>query len=175
MSPLALLKRSDAPLWLVYTGIDSQSFAEALSAHQAFLVEVALVVPCPANGVTWPAELRRNGWFEATHTEVATIMLSALSPPESPAYPGPASPAESAETAPSVEPEFTDDLWTYVAPCASKEADLATEVRAALIERIGKKNTKRLLASCVATVAKDATGHKNRVLKSGSSLLKLRR
>ena len=66
-----------------------------------------------------------------------------------------------------------DPLWGYVVPCSSREAAKAVDLRAALEARWGKETAKSLLASTKATVALDASGKKNRVLKLGGSYVKL--
>ena len=67
-----------------------------------------------------------------------------------------------------------DPLWGYVSACSTREAAKATDMRAALEARCGKEIAKSLLARTVATVAQDASGKKNRVLKLGNSYIKLK-
>ena len=66
-------------------------------------------------------------------------------------------------------------LWNYVAPCVAKDASRASEIRRILIQELGKTEGKRILSYCMATVAKDSHGQKNRVLKANGTLLKLKR
>ena len=54
------------------------------------------------------------------------------------------------------------------------EADKAVDIRAALEQRLGKPEARRLLACARATVAKQ-NGHKNRILRIGGTALRLRR
>jgi hypothetical protein len=48
------------------------------------------------------------------------------------------------------------------------------EIRAALEEKVGKTQAQKLLARTKPTVSQDSSGKKNRVLKLGGSLLKLK-
>ena len=57
-------------------------------------------------------------------------------------------------------------LWDYVTSCESKEASKAVDVRAALAARLGKTEAKLLIDSCTTTVAKNAQGQSNRILKA---------
>ena len=65
-------------------------------------------------------------------------------------------------------------LWDHVvvASCA-QDATKAADIRSVLVHKLGKTDAKRILKSCVATVAKDIHGQKNRVLKANGRLLKL--
>ena len=65
-------------------------------------------------------------------------------------------------------------LWNYVAPCIAKDASRAADIRRILIQELGKTEGKRILSYCMATVAKDSNGQKNRVLKANGTLLKLK-
>ena len=67
-----------------------------------------------------------------------------------------------------------DPLWGYVSACSTRDAAKATELRAALEALCGKEVAKSLLARTKATVAQDASGKKNRVLKLGNSFIKLK-
>jgi len=67
-----------------------------------------------------------------------------------------------------------DPLWGYVVACSTRDAAKATDMRAALEAQCGKEIAKSLLARTVATVAQDASGKKNRVLKLGNSYIKLK-
>ena len=58
------------------------------------------------------------------------------------------------------------NLWKYVIPCGSQEAMKAIDIRTALASKLGKAEATRILAQCIATVAKSADGQKNRVLKA---------
>ena len=67
-----------------------------------------------------------------------------------------------------------DPLWEFVAPCSTRDAAKAVDLRAALEERCGKDVAKSLLARTKATVAQDPSGKKNRVLKLGGSFIRLK-
>ena len=67
-----------------------------------------------------------------------------------------------------------DPLWGYVSACSTRDAAKATDLRTALEAQCGKEIAKSLLARTVATVAQDASGKKNRVLKLGNSYIKLK-
>ena len=53
--------------------------------------------------------------------------------------------------------------------------NIATDIRSALELKLGKDETRTLLAQAHVTVAKGSSGRKNRVLRYGGALLKLRR
>ena len=67
-----------------------------------------------------------------------------------------------------------DPLWDYVTPCTTRDAAKAVDLRAVLEARCGKDGAKSLLAHTKATVAQDASGKKNRVLKLDGSFIKLK-
>ena len=67
-----------------------------------------------------------------------------------------------------------DPLWQYVVSCAARDAAKAVDLRAALEARCGKETSKILLANTKASVAQDASGKKNRVLKLGASYISLK-
>ena len=67
-----------------------------------------------------------------------------------------------------------DEIWLHVEEASIADADKATDIRAALENRLGKQEAKRLLACTRATVAKQ-NGHKNRILRIGRVALRLRR
>ena len=67
-----------------------------------------------------------------------------------------------------------DPLWGYVSGCSTRDAAKATDLRTALEAQCGKEIAKSLLARTVATVAQDASGKKNRVLKLGNCYIKLK-
>ena len=75
----------------------------------------------------------------------------------------------------SADAEDDARLWEYLAPCRSQEATKAVDIRTALASKLGKAEATRILAQCIATVAKSADGQKNRVLKAPTGeLLKLK-
>jgi hypothetical protein len=82
-------------------------------------------------------------------------------------------PAEESIDSMDVEIE-TDPIWDYVQACSTREATKCVELRAALEEKVGKTQAQKLLARTKPTVAQDSSGKKNRVLKLGGSLLKLK-
>ena len=78
------------------------------------------------------------------------------------------------EDAVSEEGVENDPLWGYVSACTTRDAAKATDLRAALEAQCGKEVAKSLLGRTRATVAQDASGKKNRVLKLGNSFIKLK-
>ena len=70
--------------------------------------------------------------------------------------------------------EVQDPLLEFCEPCSTREASKAADVRVALEQRLGKAKARALLSKVKYTVAQDQTGHKNKVIKYGSSLLKLK-
>ena len=67
-----------------------------------------------------------------------------------------------------------ETLWDHVAPCTTKDASKAADIRTTLVQRMGKTESKRILSYCTTTVAKDSNGQKKRVLKAHGQLLKLK-
>jgi hypothetical protein len=74
----------------------------------------------------------------------------------------------------SPDMETDDPIWNYVQACSTREATKCADIRAALEEKVGKSEAQKLLARAKPTVAQDASGKKNRVLRLGGSLLKLK-
>ena len=83
----SLLKRSDAPLYRVFVGEGCEPFAQQLGYEQCFEVCAILHAPCVAsdaearaatvvNGMG--ANLKRNGWFEATLEQAAGVLVAML-------------------------------------------------------------------------------------------------
>ena len=68
----------------------------------------------------------------------------------------------------------TDPLWEHVDKCTARDAAKAVDVRCALEARFGKEAAKSLLANTKASVAQDASGRKNRVLRLGASYISLK-
>lgn len=139
-----------------------------------------------------------NSWFNATLQQAVQVFLCAL-----PAEPGDAlcpqevtaqveracetveaHPAAIADPAPADESsdgldtdameEDGDPIWNYVQACPTREATKCIDIRTALEERVGKDCARKLLARTKPTVAQDASGKKNRVLKLAGSHLKLK-
>ena len=57
-------------------------------------------------------------------------------------------------------------MWDHVTACKLKEASKAVDVRSALVARFGKSDAKLILHSCITTVAKNAEGQSNRILRA---------
>ena len=72
------------------------------------------------------------------------------------------------------ETDKADPLWHYVQACSTREATKCIEIRTALEAKVGKAETQKLLARTKPTVAQDTSGKKNRVLRLGGCLLKLK-
>ena len=201
--PATLLKRSDAPLWRLHLGDDWADVAARLCQDHCFDVQPILVAPCvsPDAAAVLEAAIQalgtyqRNGWFVGEPEQAVSVLLQALPvtpPPAVLASPEPAvmaSPATMAAAAPDdttdasetqpPEPmesgsELEDPLLEFCEPCGTREASKAADVRATLEQRLGKARARALLSNVKYTVAQDRTGHKNKVLKLGSSLLKLK-
>ena len=150
------------------------------------------------------AEPCHNGWFRASSSAAYAIFQSILpgdfdepcpsSPAGSnllPADPEQAPsdgedavmseslpPAADATAVPRGEDVSTSDvppqLWEYVERCSTRDATKAVDIRAALIAKLGKPRATELLSYTKATVAMDAQGRNNRVLRANGTLLKLR-
>lgn len=84
------------------------------------------------------------------------------------------SPAEESSDGLDMETEPDDPIWNYVEACPTREATKCVEIRAALEAKLGKTEARKLLARAKPTVAQDLSGKKNRVLKLGGCLLKLK-
>jgi hypothetical protein len=197
--PATLLKRSDGPFFRVHIGHDYESVAKTLSAQQAFAVSPILIGPCSSldtadsvdEAIQTLCKPLQNSWFQAPSTDIAAIvLLQALSSTPDPKAenrqeetPNFAEPMQEEKDsgqaeAPNCTESHTGDgdatLWNYVVPCNAKDASRAAEIRATLIQELGKKECKRILSYCVTTVAKDGQGRKNRVMKANGKLLKLK-
>ena len=70
--------------------------------------------------------------------------------------------------------DLDERLWDHVASSCAKDASKPADIRTVLIQKISKTDAKKILKCCVATVAKDSHGQKNRVLKANGKLLKLK-
>ena len=220
---VALLKRSDAPLWRIHVGEDWGSFAEQLGEHHCFDVHPLLVAPSLLPGAQERLETAvktqglyiRTGWFEAKPEQAAAVLLQALpcdsqpatfwpvavaSPPLTPvADATPVLPSTSVAASPfpsllamdkppgSEHPVATEmdgatmsdgsaeeSILEFCEPCATREATRACEIRAFLEGRVGKTKAREMLRKAKTTVAQDHTGRKNKVVKYGPSMLKLR-
>ena len=194
--PAVLLKRSDGRIYRVHIGHDYEAVAGVLCAQQAFAVSPILIGPRSsldaANLVNKATQTLctpfKNSWFQAPSTEIATIFLlqasrSALDPEAEDMHgeipistestPDPKVDNKQAEASCNTR-DLDATLWNYVGPCSAKDASKAAEIRTVLIQKLGKTEGKRILNHCVATVARNRQGQKNRVLKANGKLLKLK-
>ena len=198
-----LLKRSDAPLYRVFIGVDSAAFVQRLTHEHCFEIQAVLHAPsiipdaCEKLGVSISdiGTHRGNAWFQASLEQAVKVFLAVLpadtTKPAEPVYSGLPAHGIACETAEaqgiSVDPvhappvedsdmetEPDDPIWDYVQACSTREATKCVELRAALEEKVGKTQAQKLLARTKPTVAQDSSGKKNRVLKLGGSLLKLK-
>ena len=139
-----------------------------------------------------------NGWFRAPASHAFLIFQAVLpddlDAPVAPDATVPVVPDASDEPAAPMDvrepldgladtatPSFGDgptagdpELWQYVEPCTTREASKAIDIRTALTTRVGKHRAVELLSATRATVAKNAQGHNNRVLRANGALLRLR-
>ena len=199
--PAVLLKRSDGPFYRVHIGQDYEAAAKLLSTEQAFAVCPILIGPSSsldaANLVSKAIQALckplKNSWFEAPSADIAAIiLLQALSSTPEPEADNRQEEGTTNCTEPTQKevdneeaeaPNCTESchsgntdaaLWNYVAPCIATDASRAADIRRILIQELGKTEGKRILSYCMATVAKDSNGQKNRVLKANGTLLKLK-
>ena len=147
---------------------------------------------------------RGNAWFEASLDQAAQVFLSVLpSDTPEPAPLAESATAPSVElparghvdvcgtavvqeqpahadqppagaSSDGLDMETDDPIWDYVQACSTREATKCIEIRAALESKLGKVQAQKLLARAKPTVAQDSSGKKNRVLKLGGCLLKLK-
>ena len=202
MTMATLLKRSDASLYRVFLGADCATFVQRLTHEHCFEIHAMLHAPSVTTdahkklgaAIACLGTDRGNAWFEASLEQAAMVFLTVL-PSESlfagaapsletaalgeyvgdaPEMPQvtPVVPAASADVA--SDDEAADPLWAYVQACSTREATKCTDIRTALEEKVGKAAAQELLARTKPTVAQDSSGKKNRVLKLGGSLLKLK-
>ena len=194
--PAVLLRRSDGPFYRVHIGHDYEAVAGVLCAQQAFAVSPILIGPRSsldaANLVNKAIQTLctplKNSWFQAPSIEIATIVLLHASrstldpeaedmhgeiPNSTESTPDPKVDNKQAEASCNTR-DLDATLWNYVGPCSSKDASKAAEIRTVLIQKLGKTEGKRILNHCVATVARNSHGQKNRVLKANGKLLKLK-
>ena len=83
---VALLKRSDAQLWRVYSGDDWATFAAGIGREHCFDVLPVLVAPAAPDDamdrlvVAFKAEGLRlhNGWFTATHAQAVRLLVQLI-------------------------------------------------------------------------------------------------
>ena len=189
-----LLKRSDAPLYRVYVGDDCATFVQQLTNEHCFDVHAVLHAPNVIPNAH--AALHRlgihmgNSWFQASMEQAALAFVAAVIAPAEPVAIAPVTEAMDAPPIVSppernalVEREVDDAttvrdegevIWDYVETCTTREATKCAEIRIVLEENVGTERSQRLLARTKATVAQNASGKKNRVLKIGSHYIKLK-
>ena len=185
-----LLKRSDALLYRVFIGVDCAAFVQRLTHEHCFEIQAVLHAPgiipdaCEKLGVSINdiGTHRGNAWFQASLEQALKVFLLVL--PAETAEPLLAELAACSAMYPAdvetpVPPPVEDsDMETepddYVHTCSTREATRCVEIRAALEEKVGKTQAQKLLARTKPTVAQDSSGKKNRVLKLGGSLLRLK-
>ena len=71
--------------------------------------------------------------------------------------------------------EEKEEPWQWLEPCAAAEADKAVDIRTYLVAALGKAEARGLLACAKATVARDADGHKRRILHIAGQPVRLKR
>ena len=198
---IALLKRSDADLFLFHAGSDWASESQQLGQKHCFDVTPLLIAPGAHPGSTdrVAQELAPcaagNGWFKCQLSEATTALAKTiLSPPASVPSAGPAQPtldtwvAEDAVGGERVAQRpalgvsddesvlsSDDELWQYVESCQHVEADKAAELRSSLEASLGKSQARKVLSKTKATVARNAAGHKTRVLQADKKYLRLKK
>ena len=175
-----LSKRSDTALYRIYVGTDPVAFVEQLTSEHCFDVHMILHAP-----VTVQAD---GTWFRASMEQAIAAFVNIL--PARTEYEGrvghvtgPVGPTAVTELMGVVtelmEPEGTESegsegIWDHLAMCPTREATKAKAVRDALIQKLGKRAADHLLSKTKPSVAQDASGKKNRVLKLDGSYLKLK-
>ena len=82
--------------------------------------------------------------------------------------------ADAAQGEDASTPDVPPQIWEYVKPCSTRDATKAVDIRTALVAMVGKPRATELLSNTRATVAKDAQGRNNRVLRANGTLLKLK-
>jgi len=183
-----------------HVGSDAEATAATLSSGHYFTVAVALTAPNPANGAAKSrfeglaaeagATSLGQGWWTGVPLEAmagafarACFTVGTSGGPRIPDAPV-SDPVLSQDTAAGRElgldtdlaaPEsLSEEIWAHVETCPPGEADKAMVIRATLEERLGKPKAKQLLACAHGCVAKDETGHANKILKVGKLGLRLR-
>ena len=199
----ALLMRSDADVFKFHVGSDAEATAATLSIGHYFKVAVALTAPNPANGAAKNrfeglaaeagATSLGQGWWTGVPLETMAGAFAracftvgggqARGDPRIPEADGSKTPAAARDQAAEPGDEevcahaaevSSEEIWAHVETCPPGEADKAMVIRATLEERLGKPKAKQLLACAHGCVAKDETGHANKILKVGKLGLRLR-
>ena len=78
------------------------------------------------------------------------------------------------DRAPMSDGSVEESILEFCVPCATREATRACDIRAFLEGQVGKARARVMLSKAKITVAQDRTGKKNKVVKYGPPLLKLR-
>jgi len=194
---IAVLKRSDADLFLFHAGTDWAFESQQLGQKHCFDVTPLLIAPGAQPGMMDRVARQLapcaagNGWFKCQPSEAVMALYEAiLSPPASLPSAGPAQPtldtwvAEHAVGGERVAPGVSDDesmlssndeLWQYVEGCQNIEADKAADLRSSLEASLGKSQAQKVLSKTKATVARNAAGHKTRVLQADKKYLRLKK
>ena len=68
-----------------------------------------------------------------------------------------------------------DEIWNHVESCTGVEADKAAVLRTSLEESLGKTHAQKVLSKTKATVARNSSGHKTRVLQADKKYLRLKK
>ena len=195
---IAVLKRSDADLFIFHAGTDWASESQQLGQKHCFDVRPMLIAPGahPGSMDRVAQQLSTcaagNGWFKCKPSEAAMALYEAtLSPPVSLPSTQPTLDTWVAEGAVGGEQvtqqdalgvsddesilSSDDDLWQYVEGCQHGEADKAADVRSSLEASLGKSQARKVLSKTKATVARNAAGHKTRVLQADKKYLRLKK
>ena len=126
----------------------------------------------------------QNGWFRATSAAALAVFHAVLPDDLDDDFPTThqADAAMGEDAQPDAPNDQTNDaealvdpqLWEHVESCSTREAMKALDIRTALVAMLGKSRATELLSKTRATVAKNAQGQNNRVLRANGSLLKLK-
>jgi hypothetical protein len=190
MTTATMLVRTDCPCFRLHLGNGASEKAAALSAGHCFdVVPLFAVSRAPGNAAEGffadiVSELGGaplgNGWFKGVALDALAAAVvrrcaehNAIAIAEKTDDELPVSKGEGSLESSEEEDQGTEDIWEYVEECAASLADKAVTVREALEELVGKKCAKKILSCTRATVAKDAAGHKNRILRVGGAPIRL--
>ena len=183
-----LLVRNDAGIFRFHFGDGAAEVAASLSNGHCFEVLPAFALPqAPESLAGSLADIvgefggasLGNAWFSGVALDAlasSLVRLCIAGGSNSDAVDDSARERKSDEEDAQEEEleEDEEEVWQHVEGCAAAEADKAFDIRAALEQRLGKPEARKLLACTRATVAKQ-NGHKNRILRIGGTALKLRR
>ena len=153
---------------------------QAMQVLAATLVPEQCCVDASCNALDSPAPKKRRAKCalpapdcEQCAPPVADVATPVTPPAENTDVSGSDSP-QSCVVAATEHDVDTDPLWEHVDKCAARDAAKAVDIRNALEARFGKETSKSLLANTKASVAQDASGRKNRVLRLGASYISLK-